>query len=150
MRSGLGHLDEIHRHIVEDHCRAPRNYEVLESLDSEAHVDNPFCGDDVLVQLKLEGSRLAGVCVQGHGCAICQASASIMGELVEGLETSTTEVSASAFRKMLTTDDELESAEIESLGDAIALQDVRRFPIRVKCALLAWVALEDALEKLPR
>ncbi len=149
MRSGLGHLDEIHRHIVEDHCRNPRNYAALETVHSEARIDNPFCGDDVLVQLNLQDGRLAEVCAQGHGCAICQASASIMGELIEGLEASDTPRAASVFRKMLTTDDELESAEIDSIGDAIALQDVKRFPIRIKCALLAWVALEDALEKLP-
>lgn len=146
LRSGIGHLDETHRHIVEDHCRNPRNFNTLNTIDTQAYIDNPFCGDDVLVQLKLDNNTLAQVCVQGRGCAICQASASIMAELIEGTQTTQASILSDQIRKMLSTDQRLSETESDSIGDAIALQGVRNFPIRVKCALLPWATLEEALK----
>lgn len=150
LRSGIGHLDETHRHIVEDHCRNPRNFNTINTIDTQAHIDNPFCGDDVLVQLKLDNNTLAQVCVQGRGCAICQASASIMAELIQGIESTQAFKLSDQVRKMLSTDQPLSETESDSIGDAIALQGVRNFPIRVKCALLAWVTLEEALKNHQR
>ena len=146
MRSGIGHLDETHRHIVEDHCRNPRNFNTLNTADTQAYIDNPFCGDDVLVQLKLDNNTLAQVCVQGRGCAICQASASIMAELIQGVQITEASKLSEQIRKMLSTDQQLNQTESDAIGDAIALQGVRNFPIRVKCALLAWATLEEALK----
>ena len=148
MRSGLGHLDEVNRYIVEDHCRNPRNSEPIAKPDAEASIDNPFCGDEVSVQLKVDDDRLAALSVLGTGCAITQASASIMGEVVEGKGRSEIIEIAEAFRRMMA-EGEVASESVEGLlGDAVALEGVSRFPIRVKCALLPWVTLEDALEKL--
>lgn len=147
MRSGMGHIDEIYRHIVEDHCRNPRNHRLLDAPDAEARINNPFCGDDVLVQIKIDDGYLASVCAQGQGCAISQASASMMGEIVEGLEVSQSLERSEIVRRMLSVDQELSEEEADAIGDAVALRDVRRFPIRVKCALISWAALEDALRE---
>ncbi len=146
MRSGLGHLDEVNRYIVEDHCRNPRNTDPIPANDAEARIDNPFCGDEVTVQLKFEGERVTKISVQGSGCAITQASASIMGETVEGKRSSEVIDIASNIRLMLTRGELPESIDEDSLGDAVALRDVSRFPVRIKCALLAWATLEDAIQ----
>lgn len=144
MRSGLGHLDEVNRYIVEDHCRNPRNCDPIPEPDAEATIDNPFCGDEASVQLKVERDRVQSLSVVGSGCAITQASASIMGEVVEGKERSEIVAIAETFRSMLANGD----FDEDVLGDAVALEGVSKFPIRVKCALLPWVTLEDALNQL--
>ena len=148
MRSGIGHLDEINRYIVEDHCRNPRNVEPISDYDAEANIDNPFCGDEVTVQVRMEDDRVSAICVHGSGCAITQASASMMGELVEGKRRSEIAESAIIMRRMLIEGQEPVADDADAIGDAISLRDVSRFPIRIKCALLAWATLEDAIESL--
>ncbi len=148
MRSGIGHLDEINRYIVEDHCRNPRNIDPIAEYNAEASIDNPFCGDEVTVQIRVEDDRVSAICVHGTGCAITQASASMMGEVVEGKRCSEIVESAMIMRRMLAEGREPDADEAEAIGDAISLRDVSRFPIRIKCALLAWATLEDAIESL--
>ena len=148
MRSGIGHLDEVNRYIVEDHCRNPRNVELIPDYNAEASIDNPFCGDEVTVQIRVEDDRVSAICVHGTGCAITQASASMMGEVVEGKRCSEIAESAMIMRRMLAEDREPDADEAEAIGDAISLRDVSRFPIRIKCALLAWATLEDAIGSL--
>ena len=148
MRSGIGHLDEVNRYIVEDHCRNPRNIDPISDYNAEANIDNPFCGDEVTVQLRMEDDRVSAICVHGSGCAITQASASMMGELVEGKRRSEVANSATIMRRMLTEGQEPNTDDADAIGDGISLRDVSRFPIRIKCALLAWATLEDALESL--
>lgn len=148
MRSGIGHLDEVNRYIVEDHCRNPRNIDPISDYNAEANIDNPFCGDEVTVQLRMEDDRVSAICVHGSGCAITQASASMMGELVEGKRRSEVANSATIMRRMLTEGQEPHADDADAIGDAISLRDVSRFPIRIKCALLAWATLEDAIDSL--
>ncbi len=148
MRSGLGHLDEVNRYIVEDHCRNPRNCDPIRDPDVEATIDNPFCGDEVSVQLRVEGGRVTELCVIGSGCAITQASSSIMGELVGGMSCAEIVEIAGVFRQMMVQGQVPDGVDEDVLGDAVALRDVSRFPIRVKCALLAWATLEDAIGRL--
>lgn len=145
MRSGLGHLDEVNRYIVEDHCRNPRNFQPLSNPQVVATIDNPFCGDEVTVQLRVEDDRVTEISVQGTGCAITQASASIMGESTEGKQFAEVAKISGAFRRMLSESEAPDAADEDLLGDAIALRDVSRFPIRIKCALLPWATLEDAI-----
>ena len=145
MRSGFGHLDEVNRYIVEDHCRNPRNFQPLSNPDAVATIDNPFCGDEVTVQLRVEDDCVAEVSVQGTGCAITQASASIMGESTEGKQFAEVAEMSSAVRRMLSEGKAPDGADEDLLGDAVALRDVSRFPVRIKCALLAWATLEDAI-----
>ncbi len=148
MRSGLGHLDEVNRYIVEDHCRNPRNSEPLAEPDAQATIDNPFCGDEVTVEIKVDVDRLVAICVLGSGCAITQASASIMGEVVGGRRCSEIVEIAGMFRRMMTEGKTPDGESEDVLGDAVALKDVSRFPVRIKCALLAWATLEDAIGNL--
>jgi len=148
MRSGIGHLDEVNRYIVEDHCRNPRNIDPISDYNAEANIDNPFCGDEVTVQLRMDDDRVSAICVHGSGCAITQASASMMGELVEGKCRSEIAESAIIMRRMLTEGQEPTADDVDAIGDAISLRDVSRFPIRIKCALLAWATLEDAIDSL--
>ena len=96
----------------------------------------------------MEDDRVSAICVHGSGCAITQASASMMGELVEGKRRSEVANSATIMRRMLTEGQEPDADDADAIGDAISLRDVSRFPIRIKCALLAWATLEDAIESL--
>ena len=148
MRSGIGHLDEVNRYIVEDHCRNPRNDDPISDYNAEANIDNPFCGDEVTVQIRVEEDRVSAICVHGSGCAITQASASMMGEVVEGKRCSEIAEAVIIMRRMLIEGEEPFADDADAIGDAISLRDVSRFPIRIKCALLAWATLEDAIESL--
>ena len=145
MRGGFGHLDETNRYIVEDHMRNPRNAEPIDGGNASATIDNPFCGDEVRVELRLSDAEVKAIFVQGTGCAITQASASIMAELVDGKDVSEIQDISSAVRGMFSNREALDPADEEKIGDAIVLRDVSRFPIRVKCALLPWATLEDAI-----
>ena len=146
MRSGFGHLDEVNRYVVEDHIRNPRNADPISEYNAEAQIDNPFCGDEVTVQVYIDEDRVAAIYVLGTGCAITQASASIMGELVDGKERSEISDLASIVRQMLSDGEVPSAGDADAIGDAVSLRDVYRFPVRIKCALLAWATLEDAID----
>lgn len=148
MRSGIGHLDEINRYIVEDHCRNPRNIDPISDYNAEANIENPFCGDEVTVQIRVDEDRVSEISVHGSGCAITQASASMMGEAVKGKLRSEIAESAKIMRRVLAEGQEPDAADADAIGDAISLRDVSRFPVRIKCALLAWATLEDAIDSL--
>ncbi len=143
---GLGDLDELYEAIILDHYRNPRNTAPVESPDIDLEVNNPFCGDEFQIQLKIEDDAVSQVGITGRGCAISQASASLLAELVEGKTPSEVRASVSAFRRLLK-GEEVSDDEKEMLGDIEALSGVRRFPIRIKCALLSWVGLDDALKE---
>ncbi len=145
MRDGFGHLDEVNRHIVEDHLLNPRNSKPLEVFNAQASLDNPSCGDEVRVRLMIQDARIGGISAQGIGCAICKVSASIMTEVVDDVAVADVSGVANAIRSVYSDRGQLSASELDELGDAIALHGVSRFPIRVKCALLAWMALEDAI-----
>jgi nitrogen fixation NifU-like protein len=135
-------LDELYREVVLDHHRHPRGRTPLERVDARAHGLNPVCGDEVQLQLAFDGDRVAGVEVQGRGCAICTASGSMMAELLPGRTVSGAEATAEAFRSVM----HGVPAPVDlDLGDLEALEGVRKFAVRVKCALLPWVALLDAV-----
>ncbi len=141
----LGDLDELYEAIVLDHYRNPRNTAPVESPDIDLEVNNPFCGDEFQIQLKIEDDTVSQVGITGRGCAISQASASLLAELVEGKTSSEVRASVSALRRLLK-GEEVSDDEKEMLGDIEALSGVRKFPIRIKCALLSWVGLDDALK----
>jgi nitrogen fixation protein NifU and related proteins len=136
-------LDDLYREVVMDHHRHPRGRTPLATVDARAHGFNPVCGDEVLLNLALVGGRVAGVQIEGHGCAICTASGSILAELVPGREIALAESTAEAFRAVM--HGRPAPADID-IGDLEALEGVQRFPVRVKCALLPWVTLLDALK----
>jgi len=135
-------LDELYREVVLDHHRHPRGRAALARVDAHAHGFNPVCGDEVRLNLALDGERIAGLEVQGRGCAICTASGSIMAEMLAGRTAAEAEATAAAFRGVM--HGEAAPPGVD-LGDLEALEGVKKFAVRVKCALLPWVTLRDAI-----
>ena len=140
-------LDDLYDACILDHCRAPRNSARLESPDATARAVNPFCGDEVDLQLEIVGGRVTAVGAQGSGCSINQAAASLLSVAVSGRSVSEAEAVSERFRGMMA-GDAVSTAEAARMGDLASLRSVRAFPVRIKCALLSWTALEDALESL--
>ena len=143
--SGLGDMDELYEAIILDHYRSPRNTAAVEEPDIDLEVNNPFCGDEFHIQLKVEDDAVSEVGITGRGCAISQASASLLADLVKGKSAADVESAVDAVRRLLK-GEEITDAEADILGDIEALGGVRKFPVRIKCALLSWVGLGDALK----
>lgn len=142
MTEGSG-LDTLYREIVRDHSKDPRNFGPLEDADVSQEGFNPLCGDRIRLQLKFspERDRVSKFRFTGTGCSICMASASILAEEAEGEKVERFREEIETFRGVMQGKEAPESLE----GDAGALAGVRNFPVRIKCALLAWMALRDAL-----
>jgi nitrogen fixation NifU-like protein len=135
-------LEVLYREVVLDHYRTPRNRTPLEEPDAVATVDNPVCGDQVRVEVKLEGDRVSAVSARARGCSIAVAAGSVMTELVRGS-------SRSEVERMRATLEGLVGGE--PAGEGVdrrlrAFAGVARFPSRRRCALLAWEALAEALD----
>jgi nitrogen fixation NifU-like protein len=137
-------VDDLYGEIVLNHYHKPRNRGSLKNPSASAEVSNVFCGDEVKLQLAIAGDRITEVRFLGQGCTICLASASMLTVAITGLSLKAVEFLAATFRGMM---DGSDREDEESLGDLEALQGVRRFPARVKCAKLPWAALEAALER---
>jgi nitrogen fixation NifU-like protein len=140
----MAELAELYQQIIIDHSRHPRNKQLLQAADRSADGDNPLCGDRITVQVKLDGERIAEVGFQGKGCAISQASASLMTAAVKGQSVADAESLFHAFHAMVTADP-ASPVDAAPLGKLAAFAGVRRFPARVKCANLAWHTLHAAL-----
>lgn len=136
-------LDELYREIILDHYRSPRNRGSLAQPTVTGEGDNPLCGDEVELGLEIRDGQIVDVRFQGTGCSISQASASMMTAAIKGLSLEEAEALFEAFKGVMYGADEVDA---EALGDLEALQGVRKFPVRVKCATLAWNTLEEALE----
>lgn len=138
-------LDGLYGDLILEHFRRPRNRQVLPEADLEAEEFNPFCGDRIVLQLKLdEAGKVVHVGVQSEGCSIIQATASMMSEAVEGKSLEDLDDLATLFRDTMQGKTEEEDTE-EDLGPLRSLTVVRRFPVRIKCALLPWTALEEGI-----
>ena len=139
-------IDDLYRETVLEHHRRPRHRGALDEPTIRHRGVNPYCGDEVTVDLRIEGDRLADVALGGRGCAISQASASMLAELVAGAPLAEAEEAIASFRAAIQSGD----ADPDVLGDAATLVNVRRFPARAKCALLAWHTLQEAIETYRR
>lgn len=139
-------LDELYQDIILDHYRNPRNRRRLESPDIAAHGLNPFCGDEVYLDLKLNDGHIAEVGFSGQGCSISQASVSIMTGLLKGKTLDEARELHQRFKRLMR-GEELPEEEQEELGSLEALEGVRRYPIRIKCAMLGWATLDDGIEE---
>lgn len=135
-------FDELYRQIILDHYRRPRNRRSLEHPDVRAEGMNPLCGDEVTLELDFEDGVLADAGFSGRGCSISQSSASMMTEAIRGKTLSEIDALIRAFKKMVVEGQPPE----EDLGDLEALEGVAKFPVRVKCATLAWNVLQQGLE----
>jgi nitrogen fixation NifU-like protein len=138
-------LEELYQEVILDHSRRPRNFGHLADAAVRVHGDNPSCGDeiDLAVKFGADGS-VAELKFSGHGCAISQASASLMTLKLKGKPRSAAEEMLRAFHDLVA-GEKAETAA--SLGDLGVMRGVRKFPQRVKCAMLAWRALEQALRQ---
>ena len=135
-------MDALYREVVLDHHRHPRGATALDDYDVQASGKNPSCGDEVTLQMRFDGERIAAVGVLSQGCAISTSSGSMMAELVTGLTLDEASEVAERFRRIMHGD--AFPTDVD-LGDLEALEGVKKFPVRVKCALLPWVTLLDAV-----
>lgn len=140
----MSELDDLYPEIIADHVKHPRRRGLLPEATAQSRQLNPTCGDEVTLQLVLDGDRIVNAAWTGHGCMISQSSASILAEQAPGLTVAELEARIASFRASMRSRGELPVDE-ELLGDAVALEGASRFLARVKCALLAWVAAEAAL-----
>lgn len=138
-------IGALYQELILDHYRRPRNKGELPNAGEPVLLKNPLCGDEIGVQVQFDGDKVSDVAFSGRGCSISQASASMMTQLVKGKKVEDVEALRSRFREMVMGD--AQAAEDSSLGSARALSGVCKFPARVKCALLAWNALETALAR---
>lgn len=134
--------NELYQDVVVEHKRAPRHYGRLSAPTRQARGHNPQCGDDLQVELVMAGHTVQDIGFHGQGCAICIASVSMMSEAVIGRDTAEVQALQQRFRAVLT--GQLEPGEAD-LGKLVSLAGVRRYPSRIKCALLGWHALMHAL-----
>jgi nitrogen fixation protein NifU and related proteins len=142
----MSDLQELYQSVILDHNRKPRNFGPLDDQSGSAEGKNPLCGDQVEVAVRVDGDVLSAVKFTGSGCAISKASASLMTTAVTGKSRAEVEMLFERFHALVT--GRLPEAEItkEALGQLIVFSSVSRFPIRVKCASLAWHTLRAALE----
>ncbi len=138
-------LSSLYQQVILDHYRNPRNKGELDDKTVEIHMANPVCGDEIRLQLRIEDDRIVEARHVGQGCSISQASVSMMTQLLKGKELDEAMGVAKRFTEMM--HGEEEAAGDKSMGDLRALQGVSKFPVRIKCALLAFDALQEAVKQ---
>ncbi len=139
-------LDEMYNDLIMEHSMNSYNKKKLENADFEEKGHNPNCGDEITLEIKLDGDIIKDMAFTGHGCAISTSSTSIMIDTLRGKTVKEAKEIIKTFIKMIKRE-ELSEKEQESLEDAIAFKNISNMPARVKCALLAWHTLEDMLDK---
>ena len=140
----MSDLSDLYQEVILDHNKRPRNYRKIEGPARMAVGHNPLCGDKVTVYLDLEGDTLKDVTFQGSGCAISKASASMMTEALHGRSRAEAEALFQVFHGLVT--GRPAGSDAPDLGKLVVFSGVREFPVRVKCASLAWHTLRAALE----
>jgi nitrogen fixation NifU-like protein len=136
-------LESMYQEIILDHYKRPHHKGLRDPFDAEVHHVNPTCGDEVTMRVKLEGDKVVDVSYEGQGCSISQASTSVMTDLVIGRTVPEALALSEDFLAMMQSKGQFEPDE-DVLEDAVAFAGVSRFPARVKCALLSWMAMKDA------
>jgi nitrogen fixation NifU-like protein len=139
----MNEMEELYREIILDHNKRPRNFHAMADATHHADGHNPLCGDEIEVFVKVEGGKIADISFQGEGCAISKSSASLMTSALKGKTLEEARRECGIVVSMLT--GKTDSIPDE-LGDIAALQGVRQFPARIKCATLSWHTLEESLE----
>ena len=143
----MGGIDDLYQELILDHYRRKRGEGTLENPSVAVDQHNPLCGDEVHLELLIEDERVVGLAHTGEGCSISQASVSMMSEALTGRSLLDALGLVEHFRHVMHGD---EPADEERLGDAIALEGVAKYPVRVKCALLGWMAAKDAIQTYQR
>jgi nitrogen fixation NifU-like protein len=135
-------LDDLYKEVILDHYKSPRNKRSLAGATVSKHKNNPLCGDEITVHARLNDGTVAEIAFEGQGCSISQASASMLTEAVQGKTVEDASRLAGQFRGMM--EGAVEPDEDE-FGDLIALKGVAKYPVRIKCAVLGWDVLQEAL-----
>jgi len=138
----MSDLSDLYQETILDHNKRPRNFKKLEGANRTADGYNPLCGDKVKIYLRVEDGRVADLSFEGSGCAISKASASVMTESLKGKTVQEVDAIFKRFRDLVMG----KSGEAEDLGKLVVFSGVCEFPTRVKCATLAWHALQAALQ----
>ena len=139
-------LEDLYQELILDHHKNPRCRGKIEDADARSVLFNQLCGDEVELEIKVEGDLVSDIRFVGNGCAISQASASMLGEICKGKKIEDVRGQLANFIEMMK--GKKKNSEDGELGDAQALEGVRRFPTRIRCAMLAWEALDKCLAKL--
>lgn len=139
----MSDLRELYQDVILEHSKAPRNFRELQNANHKAEGYNPLCGDHFTIYLDLEGDKIHDVTFQGSGCAISKASASMMTQIVKGKSKEEADKLFEQFHNLVTGQ---ANEDRESLGKLDVFAGVSEFPVRVKCATLAWHTLQAALE----
>lgn len=138
----FNNLDSLYRQVIMDHYKSPRNYGTLSDNALTLEMNNPTCGDRIEVHLMIEDDRIKDVKFEGEGCSISLASASMMTEAVKGQKLVEALTMSETFSRLML--GEIDELSDQDMGDAEALKGVSKFPARIKCATLAWKAMEKA------
>jgi nitrogen fixation NifU-like protein len=141
----MSDLTDLYQEVILDHNKKPRNYGKLDDPDHFAQGNNPLCGDQLRLYLKMDGQRVEQIRFEGSGCAISTASASLMTEVVVGKDLDAIEKLYEGFHDLLTGDPSVAAEAGPELGKLAVFSGVREFPVRVKCATLSWHTLRAAL-----
>ena len=160
----MSNLDDLYREIILDHYRSPRNRGELGPPAHHVEGFNPLCGDEIVVYVLVEDGVVSDIKLTGHGCSISQASSSLMSSAVKGKTVAQVRATIDSFKRLMTvhetqlgdaTDDDRANGEgargegdLRRLGELAALAGVVKFPVRIKCATLAWNTLTQALDEL--
>jgi nitrogen fixation NifU-like protein len=136
-------LDDVYQELLLDHYKSPRCKGVLLNPDRTVDLHNPLCGDQISLAIKFQGDTISEIAYMGHGCSISQATASIMSELLLGKSRQEAQRLSELFRKMIKS--EVSGDQLNDLGDALALEGVKKHSARIKCALLAWDCADRVL-----
>ncbi|MEE8137961.1 MAG: SUF system NifU family Fe-S cluster assembly protein [Thermoanaerobaculia bacterium] len=145
----MSELMDLYQEVILDHNRQPRNFGPLPDADHTAEGYNPLCGDRLKLYLTMDGDRVAEVRFEGSGCAISKASASLMTEMIVGKTAAQVEELFRGFHELLTGDPSVKAKAAQELGKLAVFEGVREYPIRVKCATLAWHTLQAAIKAEP-
>ena len=144
----MNELDQLYQQVILDHSRERHGQGLLEAPQGDAFQVNPTCGDEVQLQVRLEGQTLAELGWQGSGCSISQASISVMNDLVVGKDLEQVRELEEDFDALMHSRGQgVDDAVLDALDDGAAFEGVSKYPNRVKCALLGWMALKDAVAK---
>ena len=152
----MSNLEDLYREIILDHYRSPRNRgELLSPPAIRVEGFNPLCGDELVVYINVESGVLSDIKITGHGCSISQSSSSLMSTAVKGKTLEAVRDTIATFKQLMTVheatlehDGEPAKVDLRAIGELAALQGVVKFPVRIKCATLAWNTLSQGLDQV--
>jgi len=137
-------LDSLYQEVILDHYKRPQHKGLAATYDAQVHHVNPSCGDEITLNITLDGDKVAAITWDGVGCSISQASVSILSDLLLGKSISEAELILNNFTELMQSKGTM-AGDDAILEDAVAMAGVSKFPARIKCALLGWMAYKDAV-----